>query len=384
MLDKIKELREKFYKHTDELKKTGFKNYIVKYKSIIQEHVLEIKEKLSNLEKTNYDLALYHFNSGNNNDAIMRFNIVRIIWKNKDPKIDYYMGRIYTINQKYSRAKIYLDHYIRSGDQTFFQEAEFSNIIAYHLSKREPDSIDQINKKITSIPQKIIQLRYQQNSNLNKNSKAIENILDIKISIVNILSKINPYTKNPHNNNIIEIGCGSGIIGSILRKKMIFNLLVGFDYCQNDILLAHNKNLGNIYNELIFINDIFKDISNNLSKYSIAIIYEIINYINDIKFIINNFAHCEILIICFRGDSTIQKEDIFKFNAYREDFTFSPLGVQEIFETHGWYLIQNIDNGSVLSSANDKRHYYTMAFVKDIALVEKKDIIFDEKIETEI
>ncbi|WP_322498925.1 hypothetical protein [Lyticum sinuosum] len=40
---------------------------------------------------------------------------------------------------------------------------------------------------------------------------------------------------------------------------MIFNLLVGFDYCQNDILLAHNKNLGNIYNELIFINDIFKE-----------------------------------------------------------------------------------------------------------------------------
>ena len=78
----------------------------------------ETKEKLKDLTRTNYNLALFHLNSGNTSDAIMRFKITSYIDKQKlYPDIEYYLGLCYYITFKYDDSKEHLTNYIEKDYQ---------------------------------------------------------------------------------------------------------------------------------------------------------------------------------------------------------------------------------------------------------------------------
>lgn len=403
MLKKIEEIKEKITGGIKTVKEKGTREIALEAKKYVEDWLFEHRDKLQNLERTNYELAIHHFNHGNLSDAAMRFKIVRKFWKNSDPKIDYYLGRIYTLQMKYKPALKHLNAYTMSGERTFFAENDFSIKIA-------ENNLSAIN----AIPIGIIRSRFEQNSNrsLKLSRRQLRQHFERKAMVAELLKRLLPYTSKPHDSNIADLDCGEGALGVMLRENIIFNLLLGADYAPNNLRLAKTakRNAISIYNELVTISE-----SNGLEKinqsgkYNVAIISEMLNYSCEPITVIKRLNGFDILIICFRGDDFRQNfrqktddtsgkngtvpateetaetaDDIAKknkpvFNRYREDFTFCPETIkQQLADETAWHLVHEVDAGEVALGSKDTRRNYIYVLANDSRLIEKcKEIYRD-------
>ena len=92
--------------------------------SILINDIKRMKNKLFHLSKTNYNLALYHYECGNISDAILRLKMLKF-FKIDIPEIDYYLGCCYFEKLEYKAAKFYFDQYIKLQDKSFFNEVNY-------------------------------------------------------------------------------------------------------------------------------------------------------------------------------------------------------------------------------------------------------------------
>lgn len=166
--------------------------------------------KLRDLRKTNYELALYHFHKGNRLDAVLRFKMVQLIWRTEIPQINYYLGRIYMESLKPAKAIKMLERYLAGGDQDFVDEAK------YCMKMLRKD------KNIIAVPASIIYRQY------NSPSRYLRPDIITAEERKGIYKRVREHLKglpNKIGNSLLEIGSGGDEIGQEGRSEMIFNYI---------------------------------------------------------------------------------------------------------------------------------------------------------------
>jgi predicted TPR repeat methyltransferase len=156
-----------------------------------ESYLVETRAKLSDLAKTNLDLAIYHLQMGNVNDAILRFKLVKKYSKETNNSLLFYLGRCYLAKKKNQLAKEFFEEYLATKDKKFIEETKYSlQIIA---DKTE---------KIDSLPGYIINLK---NNQFFHNYKESYWHKDLELD-----KKLTDYLEEQHqffDTHILDIGC---------------------------------------------------------------------------------------------------------------------------------------------------------------------------------
>jgi predicted TPR repeat methyltransferase len=188
----------------------------------------ETKEKLKDLTRTNYNLALFHLNSGNTSDAIMRFKITSYIDKQKlYPDIEYYLGLCYYITFKYDDSKEHLTNYIEKGLSEKTEEAKF-------LLSAIENKIDETK----TIPSSLGAIYYEQMAkqygmSLEMHEKEALNSFIAQISSHKNIQKSSSIQK------ILELGCKTGGVGRALKENGITSIIEAIE--PSNILIEEAK-----------------------------------------------------------------------------------------------------------------------------------------------
>lgn len=178
----------------------------------------ETKEKLKDLTGTNYNLALFHLNSGNISDAIMRFKITSYMDKLKFyPDIEYYLGLCYYIKFKYDESKPYLYSYIEKSTGLKIEEAKF-------LLSAIEGKIDE--KK--AIPSSLTSIYYDQLSKKYGESLATHE----PEALDSLINKLFSYTNTQKSASIkkaLDVGCKTGEAALALKASGSPFIIDGID-----------------------------------------------------------------------------------------------------------------------------------------------------------
>ena len=202
--------------------------------SKLGEYLFELRFKLKNLSQTNFELGVYHLENGHLKDALMRFKLLKM-FKSTNPLLDYYICHCYVDLFNFNEASKYLEMYKKSGDQTFTKESLYYDLL---LS----------NHEIKEIPATLIRDRFNQLADkydiLYKKlkEKSPQNVLcDELLLLISSETEMN-YNK-PFSNNILDLGCGTGIIGDSLRRSGIANFIIGVDISEKMTSIAKEKKI---------------------------------------------------------------------------------------------------------------------------------------------
>ena len=308
------------------------------------------KNKLSDIAQTNYDLAKYHFEKNNLNDAILRFKLLRK-FSTRYQDVNYYIGRCYLEKFKYSDATRYLEEYRNSDDMTFKEESMYClNIATYNT------------KAISTIPESIIVRKFDTSLNrLNTINSELEepNKSQLIDMIFNQLQKDGKLFSN----NTLDLGYGVGILGKILKQKKMTNTIIGVEISPKIAAQARTCSVegGKVYD--MVLNQSAKEflISPPQDRYDIIIASDLISYFPDLQLffseaykIINEKG---ILGIVF---AEVEDGNV-NFNGARECFEYSAEYVKHNAIQNNWLVVAqqsvilgNEENGIALLFAKLK------------------------------
>jgi len=204
-------------------------------------YYLEMKDKLQNLSRTNYELALYHLATNHLSDAKLRFRIARYLDKdNKYTDTDYYIGLCYYQEFKYEQAKKHLQLHLSQDNPSYAEESDFCLKVA-----------DNRLSEITHVPAALISYKADQAAGLH---------IPAPTSIQQgLLRQVNSYLQlnsKPFGNNILDLGCGTGTIGFLARQLKLASFISGVDISQSMLKIAQGGKVDGVdaYNAVINAN----------------------------------------------------------------------------------------------------------------------------------
>ncbi|CAK6550300.1 MAG: hypothetical protein IRF6MM_04040 [Candidatus Midichloria mitochondrii] len=305
------------------------------YERAIDE-VYELKDRLKNLEKANYELGIYHLKNNDISDALLRFNLLEL-FRCKRPGLAYYMAHCYMDQLKYDRAEKYIKLYTESGDGQFVDE------VNYFRSLIEKQEVNQI--PITLIADKFDQLADSFDEFHLKGNKVAPQFLTVD----DIVKAANSSHGKSLGNNVLDLGCGTGIIGQLLRESKVANAIVGVDISKKMLANSKRKSFDGqkVYAQLLNEDAIkFLRQADSTSKtvYDIIVMADFITFnrnIADIATLLRNITDKKtILAISFKK---AEKSDI-NFVHKRGEFRYSPEFIKNNFSSNGWTLFseQNV------------------------------------------
>ncbi len=313
------------------IKTRSLKEWIAFGKQNLKEYIEEIRIKTKDLKKTNFELGLYHFYKGNLSDARFRFRFVKLFWKDLI-ECDYFIARTFFLDKAYKKARPYLEMYVNSGDQRYIQET------TYCL-----DVIDARTDNIATIPLNIIKENYNIYAGFyNQMVEAnIEDSPQLKLSQM-ILKFLNELNK-PVVNKVLDLGCGTGLVGKQLKAARNINYMIGVDIANSMLDEAKILKEGTepVYNEIInldvdhyFVNTLNKE------KFDIFIASSLLNYYSDTKVFFESCAKMAVsgALLCFTL-RTHEQAVLKLFNGSIEEFTYSANLLKTLLSEQGWVLI---------------------------------------------
>ena len=231
-------------------------------------------QKCQDLAHTNYELGIYHINNGNMSDAKLRFMMVTKL-KPELALAHYHLARCHMFNLEFEKAKQELETALTLDPKL--------EVAAYRL-KLVTKTV-----KNTPVPLQIIQEDYNclskkyEDYMLNQQKYAGPELLAAAIK-----KQIDAAKLTEISHNILDIGCGTGIVGAELTQIAHIKTLIGIDISTNLLKLAKDLSLKNkiVYNSV-------KEVDfNNLSP--LPHIFDIITaclslgYSKDITIILKN------------------------------------------------------------------------------------------------
>ncbi|CAL7961647.1 putative TPR domain-containing protein [Alphaproteobacteria bacterium] len=312
-------------------KKDALKGYVSLFKGWIG----ALRNKLRNLSQTNLDLALYHLGHGNINDAIFRLNLLRL-FRLPINEIDYYLGRCYVEKFKFQCAVKYLQIYLNTPPPLKLQqEAQY----CLKIATNNPQDI-------TEIPSSIIIHKFNQIADrynklfFNDQPDAPQAVL------VKLLQQTLTNSLKPFGNHILDLGCGTGIMGLLCRQNRIIDNMIGVDITPKMLQQAQELTFENskVYNQL-YLQDIGQYLTQTAavlrSKYDIIIASNIITYYAriDLLFSASHTISSDsgILVLVFKNtlNPSLQRQFMDKI----EQFYYSPQYVKELAEQHKWLFV---------------------------------------------
>ena len=222
--------------------------------------------------------------------------------------------------------------YVNSGDQRYIQET------TYCL-----DVIDARTDNIATIPLNIIKENYNIYAGFyNQMVEAnIEDSPQLKLSQM-ILKFLNELNK-PVVNKVLDLGCGTGLVGKQLKAARNINYMIGVDIANGMLDEAKILKEGTepVYNEIInldvdhyFVNTLNKE------KFDIFIASSLLNYYSDTKVFFESCAKMAVsgALLCFTL-RTHEQAVLKFFNGSIEEFTYSANLLKTLLSEQGWVLI---------------------------------------------
>lgn len=228
MLGYVEKIKEFFY--------TLYQTFL-KILTDTKNSLKDMRDRSKDLLASNIDLAYFHLNKGNLADAIMRFKIIIYFLPEKE-KIKYYydLGRCYLYNGKLTKAV-----------------ENLKLALQYEQNKEKTEKRLQIVKDkdhLTDVPLQIISEDYDffvtKFTQFVKNEKYLAP--EETISFFKSCYKEKPESKKKE---VIEIGCGFGLAGYLLKISYPHFEITGIDISPRMIEEAKLLNTDNTFKELI-------------------------------------------------------------------------------------------------------------------------------------
>lgn len=192
------------------------------------------REKLKDLPATNYELGLKHMKKGNISDAILRFRIVAFLKPEFAPAY-YNLGRCYAFNGKNDLAK-------KNFEKALELDSNL-NDAKYQLAKlQQPESLKFVPLSLIKEQADILTEAYKVSSEVeDSNHREVLNLIFSNIQ-----------DKNP-NLEVLDIGCGVGVFGRLLREKDVIKKLVGIDFSEGLVKITSDltKDKAKIYDNVL-------------------------------------------------------------------------------------------------------------------------------------
>lgn len=317
-------MKEKFIKIEKALTKIPEK--AIQLYTDLKKEILESREKLKDIGSTNYNLGLYHLDNQNIRDAILRFKIAMHFNKNF-AYIYYNLARCYIFNEKHDKARLELEKAIAIDDTLV--EAH------YRLSL-----IDR-NYKNMSIPLQVV----KEDFNLKAKTYEAEMIINLGYTAPHQLAtKIVELLKEKKHSleklTCLDLGCGTGILGSMLRDTVALETLVGVDISPNMLELAKSlENNGTSTYDQVSEMDLHK-LELGSSKFDIIVSCLGLDYSNEVDKIFDRLEgltgkNTIFAIVSFKS---FQEETAYDNNL--KSYSHNDLFWEKLFKKYRWHVEQ--------------------------------------------
>lgn len=300
--------------------------------------------KLKDLAATNYMLGLDHIKAGNYNDARLRFWIVSLIDKTRYPRIYYYMARIYWLKRSVNKAKLALE---KAKELLPADDAELHFL----------DTRIHSPSMISSIPLSIIE------ENFDVSADAYEPIYleELHYKGHTILAKeLRHIVRNiTHSRiDILDIGCGTGLVGRALAPYDIARFLDGVDISRN--MLNHSSKL--VFNEeSVYHSTAHQDILSYLDKapqlYNAITACHVLHYFGDLDALFTH-AHRRLNewgVFAFTVGYSPTVQEGYAIDDNVDHFYHAPTYIDALIEKHKW---TTLTSGSFIMMDNSPAVLY--------------------------
>ncbi len=282
--------------------------------SKLKEMINSNQKKLSNIAATNLDLGIYHLREGNINDAIFRFHLVLLLDKDNIPAM-YNMARAYIAKDKETKASYYISKCL---------ELSPHNVEALFL-KRIFDKKTQVSE----VPISIIKSYY---NNFAATYDAEFNIEKGFFAPEDLLTIASKFVKSPK--NILDLGCGTGSLGFLLKGKYGNAELVGVEISEKMIKILQEKQskTSNSYH-LVVENDMWEFLLKTKKKFDLIVANLSLHYHADIEKSLKMIKQClePNGIFVFSVEKSNTPEQI-ALNMGNENFCFSAKYIKTAIE----------------------------------------------------
>lgn len=297
----------------------------------------EIVYKIKHLEKTNYDLAILHYNAGNISDAILRFRMLQIFWQNNAQELNYLLGRCYLERGAYKKAEQYLDTYIGSGDKKYAAESEYcKNIVSGNIA-----AILSVPTSITARTFNVLSNNYSQI--FFKKKDVVQDHLYRAVT-----AKMSSIGK-PFGARVLDVGCGDGYIGKMMKESKLAGYLEGIDVADRMVEICKVlKSEGIVcYDKLENISIesyVMRQAPNEQAKFDIVVACWVLGYTLNVQEFLHKIGafvrNGGILAIAIKTHS---EEQFLRFDDVIEEFSFNIEQFLEIIKKSMFNLDSEVD-----------------------------------------
>jgi len=294
--------------------------------SSLRTNILSLTQKIKHLRQTNYELGMMHYNNGNLQDAILRFNMLLRFCKTQMPELHYFLGRCYIERNQSSKAIAALEKYLASEHTLFAPEAEY----CLKLAQREEDGVTQIPLSIIA---RIFDLLAPEYDDIFLKAPDLPQDEMYRMIVSHFVEVGHPY-----GNRILDLGCGSGYIAKMLKNSKIAFAIEGVDISTNMIKLCKEIKVEGIpcYDNLVNTDvDTFLQ-GEHSGKFDVVIASYLLGFYNNTtsfcKKISEAIKRQGILIISFKTTTT--DKDV-TFDTFLEEFSFNASILEQKFKENG-------------------------------------------------
>ena len=299
------------------------KSWLVFY----QEALIKIKD----LGNTNYKLGIYHLKNNNISDAILRFKLL-LLFGFDQPKIYYYMAHCYMGKLDYQKGLKYLSLYKNSNDMEFKEETEYYERIG---NKKD---VEYIPNSIIASKFDQLSLNYDNSYSKNPSGSAQKAISEITLKIIEASKKSNSEIQ------LLDLGCGTGIIGAELKKGDFDIRITGVDLSSNMISKAKDKTYdGKSVYATLEIDNIDSFLKKQSTTYEIIVLSDVIGYCADLKSLLIGLIRIMtpnqsvVIVSCNEvGELNINKKFIYKL----EEFRYDPEFIRSAFISYNFQCVK--------------------------------------------
>lgn len=299
----------------------NIRNYIAN----IIEQVKDAKRKLNNLSETNYNLGIFHINKSNMADAKMRF-IFAIKLKPDLTLAHYHLARCHLFNLDFEKAR-----------------SEFAIALSLNPNLEAAKyRLDILNKtvKLKPTPMQIIEEDYDNFSS--RYEDYLENKQKYRAPelLAKVIAKyIQDTNEDASDKRVLDLGCGTGLVGIYLKQLVAFKSLTGVDISTKMLELAKELEIDNkpIYTDMQHCD--FLDLKATKRKYSIVTACLSLCYNSDLTHILSKL------------DELVENDSIFGLVVLKSEsegvvfdydngcFAFSTSYLLKTFKKYKWEIV---------------------------------------------